>query len=233
MEDKFIPVTSVASGKVQRATPDILCLTIQIVNMCFVGHAGQSDNWVLVDAGMPKSAQKIIEEAENIFGKGFRPKAIILTHGHFDHIGAVEELVKLWDVPVYAHELEMPYLTGKSNYPPADPGVDAPGHTPGHISLFRESDRALIAGDAFTTLKQESLFNVITQKPELHGPPAYFTPDWKAAWESVKKLAALRPSIAVTGHGLPMHGEQLADGLEELARDFGRTQIPEHSRYVD
>jgi glyoxylase-like metal-dependent hydrolase (beta-lactamase superfamily II) len=274
MEDKFIPVTSVRSGIMQKVTPDILCLPIQIVNVCFVGTPGQSDNWVLVDAGMPKSAEKIIEEAKNIYGEDRSPKAIILTHGHFDHVGAVEELVKLWNVPVYAHELEMPYLTGKSDYPPADPSVDSglvakmspmfpreainleghvqtlpadgsvpampdwrwihtPGHTPGHISLFRESDRALLAGDAFTTVKQESLFEVIMQKPELHGPPAYFTTDWQAAWDSVKKLAKLRPSVAVTGHGQPMHGEQLADGLEELARNFGRTEIPEHSRYVD
>ena len=52
-----------------------------------------------------------------------RPQAIILTHGHFDHTGAVEELLKNWDVPVYAHPREMPYLTGQIKYPPPDPGV--------------------------------------------------------------------------------------------------------------
>jgi glyoxylase-like metal-dependent hydrolase (beta-lactamase superfamily II) len=51
-------------------------------------------------------------------------------------------------------------------------------HTAGHLSLFRDADRRLIAGDAFVTSKQESLYAVVTQEPEVHGPPAYFTPDW-------------------------------------------------------
>ncbi|BCJ88590.1 hypothetical protein skT53_35750 [Effusibacillus dendaii] len=47
-----------------------------------------------------------------------------------------------------------------------------------------------------------------------------------------KKLAALKPSIAVTGHGRPMSGEELTRGLENLARDFDRTEIPKEGRYV-
>ncbi|BCJ88589.1 hypothetical protein skT53_35740 [Effusibacillus dendaii] len=54
--------------------------------------------------------------------------------------------------------------------------------------MFREKDRALIAGDAFITVKQESPFKVIIQDQELHGPPAYFTTDWQASRESVKNL---------------------------------------------
>ena len=55
--------------------------------------------------------------------------------------------------------------------------IETPGHTPGHVSLFRQSDRTLIAGDAVTTVEQESLFEVAIQKQELNGPPAYFTMD--------------------------------------------------------
>lgn len=61
---------------------------------------------------------------ERRFGEGARPSAILLTHGHFDHVGALKELASQWDVPVYAHPLEMPYLTGRSKYPPPDPAVD-------------------------------------------------------------------------------------------------------------
>lgn len=82
-----------------------------------------ADEWVLVDAGLPRSAGRIIKMAATLFGKNHPPKAIVLTHGHFDHTGALNELLKIWDVPVYAHRLELPYLTGRSSYPPADPTV--------------------------------------------------------------------------------------------------------------
>jgi glyoxylase-like metal-dependent hydrolase (beta-lactamase superfamily II) len=110
--------------------------------------------------------------------------------------------------------------------------VHTPGHTAGHISLFRESDRVLIAGDAFVTVEQESLYKVATQKMEVHGPPAYFTPDWPAAEESVRILSALRPSIAATGHGRPMGGEALTEGLATLVSRFEDIAVPDRGRYV-
>lgn len=79
-------------------------------------------NWVLVDAGLKWSASKIKKMAHQLFGDT-KPSAIILTHGHFDHIGSLEKLIEEWNVPVYAHYLEIPYLTGKSSYPPPDPSV--------------------------------------------------------------------------------------------------------------
>ncbi|MDB5232517.1 MAG: fold metallo-hydrolase [Chitinophagaceae bacterium] len=80
-------------------------------------------NWVLVDAGLKWSAHKIKKMARMLFGAQSKPSAIILTHGHFDHVGAVAQLAEEWDVPVYAHQLEWPYLSGKSKYPPPDPTV--------------------------------------------------------------------------------------------------------------
>ena len=44
----------------------------------------------------------------DIYGKGARPATIILTHGHFDHVGALEQLAEHWNVPIYAHSLEAP-----------------------------------------------------------------------------------------------------------------------------
>lgn len=110
--------------------------------------------------------------------------------------------------------------------------LPTPGHTPGHISLWREADRTLITGDAFITTNQESAYAVMTQKLELHGPPMYFTPDWDSARESVRQLAALEPEVVVTGHGRAMAGEQMRTALHTLARDFDRIAIPEHGRYV-
>ncbi|BDH61710.1 MBL fold metallo-hydrolase [Lysinibacillus sp. PLM2] len=267
---KFIPMTSILSGIGKEITSDIFVLTIQVVNVCFVGD---KKDWTLIDAGMPKSADTIIQEAENRFGPNARPNAIVLTHGHFDHVGAVIELIKHWNVPVYAHELEIPYLTGQKKYPEADTSVEGglvarmsfyfpndpihlgshvqplpkdgtipglsgwkwiptPGHSPGHVSLFRENDRALIVGDAFVTVKQESLFKVLVQEKEISGPPRYFTINWNQARESVQKLSYLNPTIAVTGHGIPMAGEELKENLAKLAKEFDEIAKPKYGRYI-
>lgn len=270
---KFIPITSVGSGVGIEILPDLFCHTIQIVNISLVGYP-ESDEFVLVDAGMPKSANEIISVIEARFGANSRPKAIILTHGHFDHVGGLIELVKHWEVPVYAHQLEMPFLTGQKSYPEPDPTVEGglvakmspsfpnepinlgstvqtlpsdrtvphmpgfrwihtPGHSPGHVSLFRESDGALIAGDAFTTVKQEYMYKVFTQELEISGPPRYLTTDWEAAKQSVIKLEALKPKVAVTGHGLPMSGEVLTTSLKKLVNEFEKIAIPDYGRYVN
>ncbi|WP_419880999.1 MBL fold metallo-hydrolase [Peribacillus sp. B-H-3] len=274
LSEKKLPVTSVTSGDAKFVTEDIYCFTIQIVNVCFIGKPAKNQEWVLVDAGMPGSAEKIIKEAEELYGKGNPPAAIILTHGHFDHIGSIVDLIEYWNAPVYAHKLELPYLTGQKDYPEPDSSVEGgmvakmsrlfpnegidldhhvsllpedgsvpglsgwkwiwtPGHSPGHISLFRESDRSLIAGDAFVTVKQENLYKVITQEKEISGPPRYLTTDWKAAKASVLKLEQLKPSAAVTGHGRPMIGTELAENLARLAREFDTIAVPDYGKFVD
>lgn len=231
-------------------------------------------NWVLLDAGLKWSAPKIKKLAKQLFGERGKPSSIILTHGHFDHVGALRKLAAEWDVPVFAHHLEMPYLTGKSSYPPPDPltggglmslmswiypktpinishflvalpengrvpglpewkYIHTPGHAPGHISLYRESDNVLIAGDAFVTTKSESLWSTIFQYKKLSGPPKYFTYDWILAKESVRKLMSLEPEIAATGHGRPMHGVELRQSLHHLTEHFYELAVPANGRYVN
>jgi glyoxylase-like metal-dependent hydrolase (beta-lactamase superfamily II) len=262
------------NGKLERLPEDLARVHILMVNAYLFGDpsAGERD-WVLVDGGLPHSASQILHAAERRYGPGARPRAIVLTHGHFDHVGALHELLRRWDVPVYAHELELPYLTGRSDYPPPDPTVGgglvarssflyprrainlgdrvhalpadgsvphmpgwrwihAPGHSPGQIAFFRDSDRVLLAGDAFCTQKQESLLSVVTEYPKVHGPPKYFTIDWDAARESVRRLAALHPSLAATGHGIPMGGDRLESELQELARRFDELAMPARGRYL-
>jgi glyoxylase-like metal-dependent hydrolase (beta-lactamase superfamily II) len=92
-----------------------------IANVYFVGCGGGS--WVLVDTGLPGRTQTIREAAESLYGLDARPQAILLTHGHMDHAGSASELADLWDAPIFVHPLEMPFVTGKSAYPPLDPTV--------------------------------------------------------------------------------------------------------------
>jgi glyoxylase-like metal-dependent hydrolase (beta-lactamase superfamily II) len=91
----------------------------------------------------------------------------------------------------------------------------------------------LIVGDAFCTTKQESFLAVASQRPELHGPPSYFTTDWRAARASVTRLSALEPRAIAPGHGQPISGADVADRLYELASRFDDVAIPEQGRYVE
>jgi len=104
--------------------PDLAYKRLAIVNVAFYGLPGAGDRqWVLIDAGLPGAAGQIANAASERFGPDARPAAIILTHGHFDHTSALKELSERWDAPVYAHELERPYLDGRAAYPPPDPAV--------------------------------------------------------------------------------------------------------------
>lgn len=182
---------------------------------------------------------------------------MVVTHGHFDHVGALFDIVEEWDVPVYAHEKELPFLRGEETYPEPDSSVEGgmvpklapmlptnsidlgekvqplpeegsipgmpewewlstPGHTEGHISLYRQDDKVLLVGDAFVTVKQESLYKAMKQEKEICGPPKYLTPDWEAAKHSVSKLNSLPLDLAVTGHGYQWKGKSFVRGCRIL-----------------
>ena len=80
--------------------------------------------------------------------------------------------------------------------------IETPGHSRGHIVLFRESDRVLVIGDVLNN--QDSLTGI----PGLRLPKAFFTPDPAENRRSAKKLAALEPRLVLFGHGGPLRDTQ-------------------------
>lgn len=261
-DNQVVPMEGIAPG--------LVGLTITFVNVFGVRHS--DDAWTLIDAAVPFSASRIEHWANKAFGRA--PNAIVLTHGHFDHVSAAKDLADRWNVPIYAHPLEFPYLTGQREYPPPNwaagggmmplispalprgpinlgerlralpregdqfgvpelPGwtlIHTPGHTPGHVSFFRESDGTMLVGDAFCTTKPESFFEAnFLQTPELHGPPAYFTSDWSAAKASVEKLARLQPATVAPGHGKPLAGPGVPAALRALALRFDEVAVPNNA----
>jgi glyoxylase-like metal-dependent hydrolase (beta-lactamase superfamily II) len=263
-EEQVVPLDEVAAG--------IHGLRIVFVNVFGVSH--EDGSWTLVDAGLPFSAHLIRKWAGRNFSTA--PNCIFLTHGHFDHVSSASELADHWGVPIFAHPLEHPYLTGAREYEapnftagggmmsllspllPRGPvnlgqrlhqlpilnGGDitlkempgwqikpTPGHTPGHVSLFRPDDRTLLPGDAFCTTKPESFFeSSIVQAPELHGPPAYFTSDWNSARQSVQMLASLEPLTVAPGHGKPIAASGVPELLRELAARFEEIAVPDNRK---
>ena len=125
MGNLVVEALSTLTRTKQWVAQDLLLLEFTISNAVIVSQLGQQkDKWVLIDTGLENSGEFIRHVVEEEFGSSSKPEAIILTHGHFDHVGSVAELANDWDVPVYIHELELPYVTGKKDYPLAETEVD-------------------------------------------------------------------------------------------------------------
>jgi hydroxyacylglutathione hydrolase len=178
---------------------------------------------VLVDAGMPGSAKKIL--------KSLSERSVsthVLTHAHLDHIGGSPTVCRELGIPMWCGAADAE--AARSGQPvvadtrakslvgrfgkfaaaevarelregdPVGPGfivLDTPGHSPGHISLWRESDRTLVCGDVFNTM------NLLTTVRGLHEPPTIFTPDVARNRASERRVAELEPALMLVGHGPP------------------------------
>lgn len=136
---------------------------------CYLVRREESKEIVVIDPGAyPKKVRNHIEE------EGLVPKAILLTHGHFDHIMGLDQLVEAFDIPVFVHEAERDLISdpvtnlSKSYVEGYSPkceirfvkegdvlscaGLDfqvihTPGHTAGGCCYYVESDKALFSGD--------------------------------------------------------------------------------------
>jgi len=149
---------------------NISSLTVgQMSVNCYLVTDPLSSQTLIVDPG--DDAQLIID---TITGHELKPLAIIATHGHFDHILAVNELKLAYNLPFYIHQDDLflvkkmrpntQHFLGFDPGPPPIPDkylsagslkiencelkiIETPGHTPGSICLYSKSDNFLIAGD--------------------------------------------------------------------------------------
>jgi glyoxylase-like metal-dependent hydrolase (beta-lactamase superfamily II) len=172
---------------------------------------------VLVDAGTPGAQRRILKQ---LTGRDVRTH--VVTHAHPDHFGSSHAVCEALGLPLWtgagdAEAIEtatpvpaqgrVPALMAKMKMPPAHPVarrlregdevgdfvvLDVPGHSPGHIALWREADRTLVCGDVF--------FNL----PSLRPPPRLLTYDPELNRASMRRLAELRPALALFGHGPPL-----------------------------
>lgn len=95
--------------------------------------------------------------------------------------------------------------------------VATPGHTPGHVSFFREKDGVLLSGDAVVT-KTDPLSTLVGKRADVCRSPGYFTWHQPLARESIALLAKLEPRMVAGGHGEPRRDEGLSEKLKSLAR---------------
>lgn len=185
----------------------------------------------LVDAGMPFMARGILKAIDHLQAGPLR--RILLTHGHEDHVGAVPSILDRHPVPVFAHPIELPYLSGEQPYPRrpkpkatlrpglAQPlpdsdaaylgGVEAhltPGHSPGHVIYHHSQDRVTLAGDLFTS-----------RSGRLRKPMAMFTADMEEAVRSSRIISELKPDHLEICHGGPV--KRPAEQIEDYLRAAG------------
>jgi hydroxyacylglutathione hydrolase len=149
---------------------DVRMLTVgAIAENCFIVRAEGAGKALIVDPG--EEPERILAEVEET---GAEVEAILLTHCHFDHIGAVAPVARATGAPVYCPEIEVPLLTdimsfipyaGVGPYESHEPEqtvkggeslelaglrldvIFTPGHSPGHVTYSVRDEAALFSGD--------------------------------------------------------------------------------------
>lgn len=179
---------------------------------CYLLIKENNDCLIIDPGGEAAKLTKILDEEK------LTPKAILLTHAHFDHIGAVDEVREKYQIPVYIHEKEKdwlvdPALNGSARFQmggairlqPADElftkeqaveiagfpfnVLETPGHSPGSVSFYFANIALLFGGDA--------LFQGSIGRTDLPGG------DHQTLLQSIhdKLLSLPENTIVLPGHG--------------------------------
>jgi hydroxyacylglutathione hydrolase len=213
-------------------TMDVRSFTVgQVAENCYIARRGGSDHGVIVDPG--DEPERLLEAVEAL---GVNIDAILITHCHFDHIGAVAPVAEATGAPVWCPQIEVPVLADIMSYVPwpgfgpfesydADETVAGgehlslagleidvvftPGHSPGHVTYAIPDEGALFSGDV--------LFQGSVGRTDLPGG------DWETLLESIRGLVDSYPeeTTVYPGHmGITTLGAERASNpfLAELAR---------------
>jgi hydroxyacylglutathione hydrolase len=211
---------------------DVRTFTVgPVAENCFVARVEGSERALIVDPG--DEAERLLAAVEEL---GVGVDAILVTHCHFDHIGAVAPVAEATGAPVYCPEIEVPVLADIMSFVPwpgigpfesydADEKVSGgerlslagveidvlftPGHSPGHVTYAIPNHGALFSGDV--------LFKGSVGRTDLPGG------DWPTLLKSIRVLVdGYGPETTIyPGHmGITTLGDERATNpfLAELAR---------------
>jgi hydroxyacylglutathione hydrolase len=191
---------------------------------------------VLIDAGTQTDRKRILSQLA-----GRTVKAHALTHAHPDHYGSSHAVCEALKIPLWCGENDASVAEGERPAPgkgrlgkllnrlplPKPQHVEwhltegdevagftvmeTPGHSPGHVAYWRESDRTLICGDVLFNLSLPTL------REGLREPYVAFTPDPAKNRDSARRLAELKPNLILFGHGPPLRdGDSFVRFVESL-----------------
>jgi hydroxyacylglutathione hydrolase len=211
---------------------DVRMFTVgQIAENCFLLRRDGSERAVIVDPG--DEPERILHAADEL---GVTVEGILLTHTHFDHIGAVAPIAKATGAPVWCPEIETPVLADINSFVPW-PGfgpyesyeadhtlsggeqlelagfeidvIFTPGHSPGHVTYSIRDEAAIFSGDV--------LFQGSVGRTDLPGG------DWGTLLDSIRNLVESHPpeTKVYPGHmGITTLGAERSTNpfLAELAR---------------
>jgi glyoxylase-like metal-dependent hydrolase (beta-lactamase superfamily II) len=184
-----------------------------MINVYLVGD-------VLIDAGRRQDRGRIFDQIQ-----GRQLSMLALTHAHADHQGSAHAVCEARRVPLACHADDVDAMEGRRSIsgtstigrlitrwwagPPHPVDrvlvdgdevagfrvVHAPGHSPGEVIFFRESDGVAICGDVIRSI------SYATARAKLLEPPDAFNDDSRQNRDSIRRLARLRPSLILPGHG--------------------------------